>query len=146
VQLELARQLDQAVAEVLAVMFNLACTSEPLELHPAAAAVIASVNFTGSLDGICTLALDHPAAAQLTSCLIGIPSSCVSSDLCLDTAGELCNMFAGSWKGAQSHIHDNCKMSCPTIHSVQPAASFRQTIGRLYRFAGHRFSLTLSFN
>ena len=145
-QPDLALQLDQAVAEVLAVMLHLACTSEPLELHPAAAAVTASVHFTGSIDGICTLALDHPAAAELTSCLIGIPSSRISSDLCLDTASELCNMIAGSWKGAQSRVHDTSQLSCPTTHSGQPASSFRQTVARLYRFAGHHFSLTLSLD
>jgi chemotaxis protein CheX len=147
VQPDLACQLDQAVAEVLAVMLHLGCTSEPLESRPAVAAVNASVHFTGSFDGICTLALDHPTAAELTASLTGIPRSRISSELCLDTAGELCNMIAGNWKGYQSRVHDTCQISCPTVSYDQVAtSSFRQTIARLYRFAGGHFSLTLSLS
>jgi chemotaxis protein CheX len=144
----MTRQLDRAVAEVLAVMLHLACIPEPLAIHPEPAAFTASVLLSGSLDGICTLAFNQPAAAQLTSSLIGIPPDDISLDLCADTAGELCNMIAGSWKSAQSHTHDLCHISCPIVGISEPPqpSPFRETITRLYRFAGGHFSLTLSFN
>jgi len=149
VQPELTRQLDQAVAEVLAVMLNLACTFESLDqIRPPRIAITASVFFSGTLEGVCTLGFDHATSAELTANLIGIPPALISRDLCDDTAAELCNMIAGSWKSAQSRTHDGCHISCPAITSSEfhPPTNFRHTIARLYRFDGHHMSLTLSFN
>jgi chemotaxis protein CheX len=146
---DVTSQLDQAVDEVLAVMLALDCTPEPLATPRQPAAFTASVLFSGSLNGVCTLAVNKPSAAEITASLIGVPAAEILPDLCADTAAELCNMIAGTWKSAQTQINDNCQISCPTIGSGDPLAqsSFRETVGRLYRFSeGHHFALILSFD
>jgi CheY-specific phosphatase CheX len=168
---DLIRQLDEAVSEVFAVMLNLACTSELAEPesgetpdvpHPPASLIAAKVGgaeyhpclnacvlFTGPLEGRCCLHLDEHTATELTSNLMGMPPGEISPDLCADTAGELCNLIAGSWKKRHPIDLAASLLSCPIVtlgqchHGVD---DFREAITLFYQFDGHRLTLRLSFN
>ena len=151
---DLIRQLDEAVAEVFAVVLNLACSSErdcrcvgnnansPPTFN-------ASVLFSGPLEGRCCLELDQHTAAQFTSNLMGMSPSEISPDLCADTAGELCNMIAGSWKRRHTKDLAASKLSCPIVtlgQCLQAIDSFREATTLLYHFDGHCLTLRLAFN
>ena len=153
-QQDLIRQLDEAVTEVFAVMLNLSCTSElgdgssanPADRPPC---FNASVVFSGPLEGRCCLQLDEHTATELTSNLMGMSPREISPDLCADTAGELCNMIAGSWKKRHPNDLAASQLSCPTVtlgqchHAID---NFREAITLLYRFDGHSLTLRLTFN
>jgi chemotaxis protein CheX len=157
-QRELTRQLDAAVEEVFAVMLNLACHAEPADLSPPALAsdipsdaFSASVTFFGSMHGLCQLQLDPVTAQQLTANLAGLLPADISETLYTDTAGELCNMIAGTWKSAathrEAHLPPNlCHLSCPIIlpGPVRIAPDAHLTIARRYHFAGRHFTITLA--
>jgi chemotaxis protein CheX len=139
------RQLEEAVAEVFAVMLNLACTCEsvPASLFPAPC-LSASVQFSGTLSGRCTLYLAAPTAAELTSNLTGIPMREIPAELCADTAGELCNMIAGSWKTRQPDALAACHLSCPTIRDAcEMENGFMNSVTLLCRFSMHSMMLEL---
>ena len=137
--LETIRQLDQAVAEVFAIMLDLACIPAPGE-PPPAPCYIASVAFSGTLQGSCAVHLTPASAAELTSSLTGIPLAQVPDDLCADTVAELCNMIAGSWKTRQPTREAACQLSCPTVTLGGPGAS-DPGYALLYGFDCHRLSL-----
>ena len=153
-QEDLIRQLDEAVTEVFAVMLNIACSSE-LEvgagpsMSEGSPCFNASVLFSGPLEGRCCLQLDEPTATELTSNLMGMSPREISADLCADTAGELCNMIAGSWKKRHPTELAASHLSCPIVtlgqchHAVD---NFREAVTILYRFDGHRLTLRLAFN
>jgi CheY-specific phosphatase CheX len=168
---DLIRQLDEAVTEVFAVMLNLACTSELAEPDPDPKLAVphlrhifivpkasgaepypcfnASVLFSGTLEGRCCLQLDERTATELTSNLMGMSPCEISPDLCADTAGELCNMIAGSWKKRHPTDLAASLLSCPivTLGQCQHAVdNFREDITLLYRFDGHSLTLRLAFN
>jgi CheY-specific phosphatase CheX len=101
------------------------------------------------LRGCCCLQIDQRTAAELTANLIGIPRSEISAALCADTAGELCNMIAGSWKKRHPTDLAASLLSCPivTLDACHHAASaFRDAVTLLYRFNGHRLALRLAFD
>ena len=151
---DLIRQLDEAVAEVFAVMLNLNCSPEPgcrcieSKAH-SAPRFNASVSFSGPLEGRCCLELDQHTAAQFTSNLMGISASQITPDLCADTTGELCNMIAGSWKKRHSKDLSGSKLSCPIVtlgqchHAIN---NFREAATFLYHFDEHCLTLRLAFN
>jgi chemotaxis protein CheX len=151
VQNDITRQLDRAVTEIFAVMLHLPCFAEPASLDappPPPPSLSASIQFSGSLVGTCTLQLALPTATALTANLTGIPAAEIPSALAADTAGELCNMIAGSWKSTVYQIVDACMISCPIVLQDPPAQSspFHQALARRYRFDGHQLSLTLAWN
>ena len=168
---DLIRQIDDAVTEVFAVMLNLACTyelAEPeLDQTPAALhfrhsvrphkargaehhqIFNASVVFSGTLEGRCCLQLDERTATELTSNLMGVPPSEISPDLCADTAGELCNMIAGSWKKRNPTELAASLLSCPIVtvgHCQHAVDNFREAVTMLYHFDGRHLILRLAFN
>jgi chemotaxis protein CheX len=152
---EIYRQLDDAVAEIFAVMLNLACVPAPASDAPALLEpwLLASVSFSGTLDGICILSLDEPAAAELTANLTGIPPDQLASELYADTAGELCNMIAGSWKTRQFNERAACHLSCPTITLGSPLlpssgrhSGFQKEVTRAYLVPGQSLILHLAFD
>ncbi len=139
------RQLDEAVAEVFAVMLNLACTCEivPGSLFPGPF-LSASVRFSGTLTGRCTIFLTEPTAAELTSNLTGIPTEDIPAELRADTAGELCNMIAGSWKTRQQDALAACHLSCPAIGAGgEPEPAFADAVTLLCTFSRHSMMLQL---
>lgn len=143
------RQLDQAVAEVFALMFGRDC--QPEASPPPACAppcIGASVLFSGSLLGACALHLSPTAAAELTHTLTGAARDALPITLLADTAGELCNMIAGCWKSLQPPEIAACALSCPILShgTCRPVPLFRETVLRLYQFAGHHFRLELSLD
>jgi chemotaxis protein CheX len=150
-QHDLVRQLDESVAEVFAVMLNLACPpaiAEPAGIH-ALPCFIASVAFSGTLEGSCAIHLAPDTAAELTANLTGIPAPEISPTECADTTGELCNMIAGSWKTRQPATQAACHLSCPVVTLAQPHPAkplVAQTIALRYHFNGHRMSLLLAVN
>ena len=148
---DLIRQLDEAVTEVFAVMLNLTCTSEPAatirEAIPAQT-FTASVLFSGPLEGRCCIQMEERTATELTSNLMGVARCEISPDLCADTAGELCNMIAGTWKKRHPKDLAASLLSCPIVNvgSCKHDADFREDVSVLYRFDGHHVTLRLAFN
>ncbi len=139
------RQLEEAVAEVFAVMLNLACVCEtvPASLFPRPC-LSASVQFSGTLKGRCTLWLTEPTAAELTSNLTGIPMHKIPPELCADTARELCNMIAGSWKTRQPDALAACHLSCPILSAgCESEEGFANSVTLLCRFSMQSMMLRL---
>ena len=141
-------QLDKAVAEVFTVMLNLACV--PAAGSPAITppCLTASILFSGTLDGFCALQIDQPTAAAFTANLTGLPKEQLAPELFADTAGELCNMIAGSWKAHLPRDRAACHLSCPTVTSGAQADTkpFQQAVTRTYLCASRRLTLHLAFN
>ena len=113
------------------------------------------ISFTGSLRGACTIHLALRTAATLAGELLGETSDS-SGALNADTAGELCNMIAGSWKSRQPTDGSSSALSAPTIiaedlsccppaNALDPRA-FRYTLVRTYRFQDHCLRLELAFD
>ncbi len=149
------QQIDRVVVEVFATMLEVACAAEPWAgPEPAANGdgnlrryLNASVFFYGCIEGVCTVGLDPSAAAEIGAMLTGMSPADISPDLFADTAGELCNMIAGSWKTGQSQTGDGTRISCPLITAEHPVpASTQHRIERLYRFDRHHITVSLSLN
>jgi len=151
-QQDLIRQLDEAVTEVFAVMLNLACTSEsePDQQIPVPHLRFnASVLFSGPLEARFCLQLEERTAAALTSNLMGMSPREISTGLCADTAGELCNMIAGTWKKRHPKDLAASQLSCPIVtlgHRQHAVDSFREAVTLLFLVDGHRLTLRLAFN
>lgn len=147
---DLIRQLDEAVAEVFAVMLNLACTSAPAERAPQPTPTqnfIACVLFSGPLEGCCCIQMEERTATELTSNMTGLAPCEISPGLCADTAGELCNMIAGCWKKRHPKDLAASLLSCPIVkigscgHAMD---IFREDVTVLYRFDNHHVTLRLA--
>jgi chemotaxis protein CheX len=140
------QQLNEAVAEVFAVMLNLACTCETVPASGLPAPYLsASVQFSGTLSGHCTILMTEPTAAELTSNLTGIPALEIPPELCADTAGELCNMIAGSWKTRQPDAVASCQLSCPVLGpECEPEEGLAHSVTLFCRFSIHSMILHLA--
>lgn len=155
---DLIRQIDEAVAEVFAIMLNLACTSEAVDSPPdgkppafacLAPNVTASVQFSGEFEGRCCLQMAERTATELTSNMMGLPQAEISHDLCADTAGELCNMIAGCWKKRHPIDLAAAALSCPTLTKgccSHEDGSFREDVTLRYHFDSHHLTLRVAFN
>jgi chemotaxis protein CheX len=153
-QPHLIRQLDDAVAEVFALMLNLACTSEVKAAAqicnlPLESGLTAFAQFSGTMEGLCAVQLNQCAAIEIAANLMGIPTDEVAFDICADTAGELCNMIAGAWKSLQPGLRAACKLSCPEVavgalHA--PVLGFAEAATVCYYFAGQRLTVHLTCN
>jgi len=151
--------MDEAAVEVFAVMLNLSCTPSqtiPTRFSPPESIITrpyltARVNFQGTLDGACTVQCSKETAAELTATLTGRNPGDIPDTLCADTAGELCNMIAGSWKIRQHPEQAAYTLSCPTVKTIvsdafhHPARRFRETVTLLYRVADHPITVNLAF-
>ncbi len=151
---DLIRQLDEAVAEVFAVMLNLACAAEPGGPATAAAPdstplLAASILISGSLRGCCCLQMDMPAATELTANLTGAAPDEIPLALCADAAGEICNMIAGCWKKRHPGHCAASQLSCPTVgmgSCLNCSEGFHHEAMQLYRCSGLYFIVRLAFN
>lgn len=153
-------QIDEAVAEVFDQMLGRSCvpTSTESELEPIACessrGLTASVLFSGSLNGTCTVHLDLSTAGELTALLTGEtydPDG--PSHLSADMVGELCNMIAGSWKSRLPSEQARCGLSSPVITSEQSqlqttelAGNFKHSLVRVYRIHDQCLILQLRFD
>lgn len=170
-QQENIAQLDEAVSEVFALMLDRECKpgrcaappllqsiGQPQANTQPAPAICALIRFSGTLRGACSIHLAHSTAAILTAELIGSPADDPEDTLTEDTAGELCNMIAGSWKSRQPEAHASCHLSSPHLSKTHlpgltladtPTTSdspFRYSLTRIYRFEDHCFRLELGFD
>ena len=142
-------QLDEAVAEIFLLMLGMPCypsSHKPPEPTPVSPGLAATVVFSGTLHGLCLLTVTEECARTLTLSLIG-PSA--TPDLHADTAGELCNMIAGSWKSRLAPLLANCTLSPPCVLAIPPApalAPCTHTLNRVYTFAESSLALTLALH
>lgn len=135
------QQLDDAVAEVFALMLDQSCA--PASLHvERPSGFTAKVAFSGSLEGNCALHLDLRSAGELAETLTGEPAG-PDSALPADTVGELCNMIAGSWKSRLDPHRSACQLSPPVVTEGEQELSAERTIVRSYQFNGHCLTLEL---
>ena len=132
-------ELDAAVSEVFSLMLGRRC--QPDLRYADLSGYEASVGFSGTLRGSCTVRLDYDAARSLTEELTGEASP---AD-CLDTVGELCNMIAGSWKSRLPGDASACKLSIPHSGPVGLAAKGAE-LCRYYRCEGVSLILLLSLD
>ena len=145
---DLVEQLDHAVAEVFASMLGHACAptarsvclSNDLAKDPG---LTASVVFSGSLEGACSIHLDLRGAGELTEALTG-ETPPPGSALPADTVGELCNMIAGSWKSRLAPHLAVCQLSSPSLSSTISEEMEPEPTTRFYRFGEHCLTLRLS--
>ncbi len=160
-------QLDKSISEVFALMLNRSCnpaercpTEDPAHSSPESRehrpGLTASISFSGSLRGACTLHLPLRTATALTEELVGPMPEDEAATLNADTAGEICNMIAGSWKSRQQDANATCLLSVPAITQATPSetathreaipASFRNHVTRVYAFEDHCLHLKLAFD
>ena len=164
-------QLDKTIAEVFSLMLNRDCNpalscSGPASIQaghsrpgpPPHAGVTASISFSGSMRGACSIHLPLRTAAAISVELVGPLSEDAAITLSADTAGEICNMIAGSWKSRQADPHATCALSPPKVatadlHVSPPPplspgshVSFRHTLARIYQFEDHCLHLELGFD
>ena len=166
-------QLDAAVSEVFALMLGRECApglccppaslQEGVPLHTSHTSpegISASISFSGSMRGTCSIRLALGTASVITGELFGPHAAADAGALNADTAGELCNMIAGSWKSRQSEAHASSGLSTPLVTTsnlivdnpgqstsdLGEAPPFRHTLIRVYRFQEHCLRLELGFD
>ena len=166
-------QLDHSISEVFALMLNRDCSPSehgpPLTienaLQPALAlaanhdpGILASISFSGSMRGACSVHLPLRTAAAITGELVGPMPEAEAATLNADTAGEICNMIAGNWKSRQPDPYARCQISTPHITHAEPAPptqranqtgsqpTFRNVLVRTYTFEDHCLHLQLAFD
>jgi chemotaxis protein CheX len=142
----LEQQVDRAVAEVFGTMMAVAClpVEGPVALeHEHLSAVI---GLAGALSGSMVLHSGSHAAISMTERLTGIAPDGVDG-MVRDAIGEVCNMIAGAWKGADPVLASGCLLSTPTVVAGSSYELFSQRapqrMERCYRFDGCRFCITL---
>lgn len=161
-QSEYVYQLDGAICEVFQLVTGRVCM--PCEEMPpmnvtdilrslgGKAVIAAQVNFSGPLTGVCVLYLSRRSAAELTMELMDAPVTTALPDkLLFDTAGELCNMVAGSWKSRLALPLSCCNLSPPAaVTALGESAEvgseeyIRPGLFRTYSFTPHTLLAQLS--
>jgi chemotaxis protein CheX len=141
-----AHSMDEAVQEVLSLMMGLSCAGIdgcPLDEPETISAVI---GLAGAMSGTCVLRSGERAARRMASALTGVEMLSLD-DTVKDAIGEICNMFAGAWKGKHPSLASSCMLSTPTVvtgsnyqlHTQRPELR----IERHYRFESLTFAFTL---
>lgn len=136
------QQLDDAVEEVMALMFERACT--PISGLPAVFPTTAThICLSDPLNGESSLYIDHAFAQQLTSDLLQKPIPEIPSVMVIDTVGEICNMITGSWKARQPPELAVSKLSPPMTEAA--SGGFKNILTRAYRVGRMTLVFQLAF-
>ena len=136
------QQLDDAVEEVMALMFERSCTPVPgtPSTFPATATHIC---LSDPLNGASSLYIDIDFAQQLTSDLLQKPIPEIPSVMVMDTIGEICNMITGSWKARQPPNLAISKLSPPMKNAAH--GSFLDILTRVYKVGRMTLVIQLAF-
>lgn len=135
------QQLDDAVEEVMALMFERACTPAP-GLPSTFPATSTHICLSDPLSGASSLFIDLEFAQQLTSALLQKPISEIPKVMVIDTVGEICNMITGSWKARQPPDLAISKLSPPM---ETPCGRFKDVLTRAYRIGCMTLVFQLAF-
>jgi chemotaxis protein CheX len=137
--------IDDAVSEVFALMLRHHCV---LVAHPKAivTGISASILFSGTLEGQCTVHVSIPTADRITDALLGTEGDW-DDEMLDDAVGELCNMIAGGWKSRLGPPASVCRLSVPTVsRSRSTNRPHTTTTRRFYTFNGSVFEVALALN
>ena len=139
---ETTQQLDEAVEEVMALMFERSCT--PAAGLPSTFPVTSThICLSDPLNGASSLYIDLEFAQQLTSDLLQKPIPEIPSVMVIDTVGELCNMITGSWKARQPPGLAISKLSPPMKEAA--CGRFKDILTRAYKTGRMTFIFQLAF-
>jgi len=105
--------LELAAGEVFELMLSCQLTV-PATPQENMMDVTAMVGLTGQLCGVLSLRCDEPAAALMTSKMLGVELAQAGPDVS-DALGEICNMVAGNFKNKIAGLGDGCMLSPPTV-------------------------------
>jgi chemotaxis protein CheX len=140
------QQLDKAVAEVFSTMMAVDCLFVEDNAAQEPETISAVIGMAGALSGSMVLHSGSRAAISMAERMTGIMPSAVDP-MVRDAIGEVCNMIAGAWKGADPVLASGCLLSTPTVVAGSSYEFFSQRVPlrmeRSYRFAGFLFSITV---
>ena len=136
------QQLDDAVEEIMALMFERSCTPAPglPSIFPSTATHIC---LSHPLNGASSLYIDLEFAQQLTSDLLQKPIPQIPNVMVIDTVGEICNMITGSWKARQPPDLAISKLSPPMKEAA--CGRFRDILTRAYKVGRMTLVFQLAF-
>ncbi len=137
----ITKQLDDAVEEVMALMFERSCTPAP-GLPSTFPATSAHICMSDPLNGASSLYIDLEFAKQLTSDLLQKPIPEIPAVMVIDTIGEICNMVTGSWKARQPPNLAISKLSPPMETAC---GRFRDILTRAYTVGRMTLVFQLAF-
>ena len=134
-------QLDDAVEEVMALMFERSCTPAS-ELPSTFPATCTHICLSDPLNGASSLYIDLEFAQQLTSDLLQKPIPEIPKVMVIDTVGEICNMITGSWKARQPPNLAISKLSPPMEIAC---GRFKDVLTRAYKIGRMTLVFQLAF-
>ncbi len=142
------QNLDRAVEEVFSTMMGVSCA--PAEAGASVGSehgtIAAVVGLAGAISGSLVLHSGGNAAMRIAERMMGMAPEGVDA-MVRDAMGEVCNMVAGAWKGADPELTSACLLSTPTVVAGTSYELFGQRapvrIERAYRFEDGVLSITL---
>jgi len=140
------RNLDASVEEVFQLMLGLTCRRTAQPPPPEAEFVTAVVGFGGALSGACVLRSGGGAALRIAAQMTGMEFAGID-DTVKDAMGEICNMLAGTWKGAAPELAARCMLSVPAVitgrdYNLRVQAPAFQ-LRHIYTFGEGSFEVTI---
>lgn len=142
------KNLDRAVEEVFSTMMGVSC--RPAEggaaVESGHGTISAVVGLAGAISGSLVLHSGGEAAMRIAERMMGMAPEGVDA-MVRDAMGEVCNMVAGAWKGADPELTSACLLSTPTVVAGTSYELFSQRapirIERAYAFEDGVLSITL---
>lgn len=140
--------LDRAVEEVFNTMMGVSCVPAPGAggAAPDQGSISAVVGLAGAISGSLVLHSGSEAAMRVAERMTGIAPESVDP-MVRDAMGEVGNMVAGAWKGADPVLASGCLLSTPTVVAGTSYELFSQRapirIERRYCFENCGLSVTL---
>jgi chemotaxis protein CheX len=139
-------RLDHAVGEVFGTMMAVDCLPIEDSVAMEHETISAVIGMAGALSGSMVLHSGSRTAISMAERLTGLLPDGVDA-MVRDAVGEVCNMIAGAWKGADPMLASGCLLSTPTVVAGSSYELFSQRapmrLERSYRFADCIFSITL---
>ena len=147
---EIARfeeNLDRAVEEVFSTMVGVSCVpSSGAAGSPEGETISAVVGLAGAISGSLVVHCGSEGAMRIAEGMTGAAPESVDA-MVRDAIGEVGNMVAGAWKGADPRLASGCLLSTPTVVAGTSYELFSQRapirIERSYRFAERSLSVTI---
>jgi chemotaxis protein CheX len=140
--------LDRAVEEVFSKMMGVSCVPGGMgsDCVPQQGTISAVVGLAGAISGSLVLESGSEAAMRIAERLTGMEPHTVDA-LVRDAMGEVGNMIAGAWKGADPELASGCLLSTPTVVSGNNYQLFSQRsairVERSYAFEKMGLRITI---
>lgn len=141
-------RLDRAVEEVFSTMMGVSCVplGSAADPGPEQGTISAVVGLAGAISGSLVLETGSEAAMRMAERLTGMQPDSVDA-LVRDAIGEMANMIAGSWKGADPRFASGCLLSTPTVVAGTSYRLFSQRaairVERSYAFETRSLTITI---